>query len=408
MYQNNTIQEQRLNVYYIILLLLPPFFSCVISLFILFKVKKLKALLFFGFFYIICLTYMYPTYDMMLRFWNIHYADFTSIMEGDPLSYLASCFSKYLDAYYFFFIYCIAVIILYYKAISFNQNNISLFIIVLCIFGLTLTNLMNLTYFTFSTVFTLYYMEKYKSKYVLYIPLIFMAYLLHPGILLVFLPSIVLYFLLKNAKYKLAILYIIVYFVFLRILFQSTLAINSNILFLTNIADSFNNYTSEDSVWGKNIRNLGLRGDIFDIIQYVISVLILYLVIKNIRKINTYISTSFFIIALVTVVNVYGFYTFSERMRIVAIISSLIIVSLLYIKNLLPNIIRKTLVILIILQFLISNILFVQPRNELFINEHTSYDISIRVAYIPSILLVTNINNFSFSDSYLFNNTNKN
>lgn len=194
----------------------------------------------------------------------------------------------------------------------------------------------------------------------------------------------------------------------MRILFQSTLAINSNILFLTNIADSFNNYTSEDSVWGKNIRNLGLRGDIFDIIQYVIFVLILYLVIKNIRKINTYISTSFFIIALVTVVNVYGFYTFSERMRIVAIISSLIIVSLLYIKNLLPNIIRKTLVILIILQFLISNILFVQPRNELFINEHTSYDISIRVAYIPSILLVTNINNFSFSDSYLFNNTNKN
>ncbi len=405
MYRNNITQEQRLNGYYIILLLLPPLFSCVISLYILFKIRKLKALLFFGFFYTICLTYMYPTYDMMLRYWRIHNTDFISIFEGDPLSHLAFYFNNYFDAYYFLFIYLVVIIILFYKAISFNRNNLSIFIIIICIFGLTWNNFMNLTYFTFATVFSLYFMEKYKSKYIIYIPLIFIAYLLHPGILMILLPSILLHYFLKNAKYKLAILYIIVYFVFLRIIFGSTLAINSNNLFMTNIVDAFNNYTSENSVWGKNIRDLGLKGNIFDLIQYVSFVIIFYCSIKNISKINTYISTSFFIIALVTIVNVYSFYTFSERIRIVAVISSLIIVSLLYVNKLLSNIIRHSLIILTILQFLISNLLFINPRDELFINEHTSYDISIRTAYIPTFLLVTNIHTFSFSDSYLLNNS---
>lgn len=406
MYRNNIIQEQRLNVYYIILLLLPPLFSCIISLYILFKVRKLKTLLFFGFFYTLCLTYIYPTYDTMLRYWRIHSIHFISIMDDDPLSYLASIFSEYLDAYYFFFIYWIATIILFYKAISFNRNNIPLYVIIISIFGLTWNNFMNLTYFTFATVFSLYFMEKYKEKYVLYIPFIFIAYLLHPGVLMVFLPSILLHYLLKNEKYKLAILYVVVCFVFLRMLFGSMLAINSNNLFVSNMVDSFNSYTSEDSVWGKNIINLGLKGSIFDLIQYILFVIILYYVIKNIRKINTYISTSFFIIALVAIVNVYGFYTFSERMRIIAIISSLIIVSLLYMNKLLHNIIiRRALIILIILQFFISNILFIHPNRDLFIREYTSYDISIRVAYIPSFLLVTNIHTFSFSDSYLYNNS---
>lgn len=399
------IQEASLNRYYIILLLLPPLASSVISLYMLFKTKKLKALLFFGFFYTISLTYIYPTYDTMLKYWSIHKMDFISILYGDPLSNLAYFFNDYIDVYYFLFIYWLIIIVLFYKSLSFNSKYIPTFIIILCIMGLTWTNFMNLTYFTFATIFSLYYMEKYKSRYFLYIPLLFIAYLLHPGILLVFLPSILLYYLLKKERYKMVILYLAAYSIFLSILFGSVIDIKTNNLFILSITDAFNAYTSEDSVWGKNIRDLGLKGDVFDIIQASLFIIILFYVIKNIRKIKDYIATSFFIIALVSLINVLGFYTFSERIRIVAIFSALIITSLLYIKKLLSEKIQLVLIGLIIIQFIMSNLLFVQPRQDLFMNEYTSYDISARVAYIPSCLLVMDIHDFAFSDVYLFKNS---
>lgn len=404
MTQNN-IKEASLNRYYILLLLLPPLVSSVISFYMLVKTKRLRALLFFGFFYTITLTYIYPTYDTMLRYWRIHKMDFISFLDGDPLSNWAYLFNDYIDVYYFFFIYWLIIIVLFYKSLSFNSKYIPTFIIFLCIVGLTWQYVMNLTYFTFATIFSLYYMEKYKSKYTLYIPILFIAYLLHPGILLVFLPSILLYYLLKMERYKIAILYLVLYSIFLNILFGSTIDINTNNLFILSITDSFNNYTSVDTIWGKNIRDLGLKGNVFDIIQASLFIIILFYVIKNIHKIKDYVATSFFLIALVTLINILDFYTFSERTRIVATFSALIITSLLYRENLLSERIRLILKGLIIMQFIMSNLLFVQPRQDLFINEYTSYDISVRAAYIPSCLLVMDIHDFAFSDAYLLKNS---
>ena len=351
---------------------------------------------------------MYPTYDTMLKFWAVYFYNNESFFDGDPLSNLAHIFNGYLDTFYFLFAYWIAIIVLFYKAVCLNSKYIPTFVIMMCLVGLTWTNFMNLTYFTFATVFSLFFMEKYKSKYIMYIPVIFVAYLMHPGILLVLLPSIPLYYLFIREKYKIVIFYLVAYYVFLNILFGHGIELSSSNLIVANLIDSFNAYTSEDSIWGKNVRYLGLKGDAFDFLQTVLFLLVLYYTVKNIEKIKGYVSVSFFLIALVTLVNVLDFYTFSERVRIVITLSSLVVVSILYFNNLLPQRVRFALASLTALQFVFSNILFVQPRHDLFSNAYTSYDISVRAAYVPSLFLVTGIHTFGFSDSYLLKNSKNN
>lgn len=404
---NENYSRGLINKSYLLFLLLPPLFSCIISLYFALKTKTKKAIFFFFIFYITCLAYAYPNYDTMLRFWSIHYNEATSFIEGDPLNNLISYFNNYIDSYYFFYIYWIFTIIFFYKLITISPNKLSTIIIIICIFGITLTNLMNLTYFTLSTTFALYFLEKYKLHFTKYLLIICVAYLLHPGILMILIPTIPLHILLKKELYKLSFLYLILLFVILHIIFNATainINHNDNIL-VSNVTKGFEIYTNTDSVWGGLSRDFGLKGILWKIEQYTLFIITLFFIVKNLNKINTCTSTAFFLTALITLINVHKFYTFTERTSIVLTLSAYSIYTLLYLKNLLSKKINLLISTLIVAQFITSALLFVQPRKHLFKDITSSYNISTRIGYIPTILLITDIHDLGFNDSYLYRNS---
>lgn len=395
----------EINRLYILLLFLPPFWSCIITLYMLFKNPQKQTLFLFMLFYIICLTYTYPNYDTILRYWTIHLNKVDSIFEDDPLSNIARIFSDSIDAYYFFFLYWILTIYCFYKLITLHQNRISIYIIIISLFGLTWTNLMSLTYFTFSTTTSLYLYEKYKNKYILYIIVLFIAYFLHPGILLVLIPTMGLHILLFNNKYKLAILYLIAYYLITFTLFNGYSINTFDHPFLTSFTQGFNNYTSDDNIWGSLKKDFGIRGFIWDLEQYTFFFIILFFIKKHFKAIKEYTATSFYIISIITLINVINFYTFTERIRIVCTLSGFILCILLYRKKMLTKKMKILTMILAILQFISATTLFVQPRNDLFKNPYNSYDISTQIVYIPSFLLVIDIHDFGFNDQYLYKNS---
>ena len=386
---------------YLLLALCPLSFSLPLSLSNFLKVRTKKNLYLWGIFYIIALSLIYPNYDTMLRFWNVQNHSTSSFFEGDPLTNLIRLFSPIIDCYYFFILYWILTLFLFYESII-KKERLNLFISCLVFFGLSLTNLMNLNYFTFATCFSLYSFEKYKERYFYLILVIIISYLLHPGILMVLMPSVCLYFLFKREMFIYAIFYCILFYIFCHILFHGyELNVPTDFVFLTDLTKSFDNYTNLDNVWGGLGMSIGIKHKLWNLCLWIIFIITGYYAFRNYRRIFKNVCFSYFIISIILLLNVIHLYTMSERIKIVAIISACSLLALLDKDERLSSLIKSVVSIVLIGQFFLSAIAFPHPRADLFKEPFSSYEVTSNGIIVPSFLLVFDVHHFGFNDEYL-------
>lgn len=391
-------------------LLLPPVISIFISLNELVKNRGKIALYRFLICLVTIIAYWYVAYDTILKFWNVNsmkYYSNTNLLEGDPLSNIAYLCNPFIDYYYFMFLYWLLSGYFFYTAIySQYQNKLSIVGIILMIFGLNLTNMANLTYFTLSCTCSIYMSDRIDNNIKNIILAIILIYLFHPGMLLCFLPSIPLFYLWKIGFLKLSLAYLVLYDCFSHLFFNSGLSsfllLGDNDIVNEHI-QAYENYTG-DGKWGIEGLQYGIRGQIWFFLLYTTLGVGLFLVYKYFMLLRTKFVTAIFIIATITLINSRHLYTFSERMGIAALLSCIVIISVLDSQQILKVRMNKLVVSLVIISYLSSLIMFVQPRKDMFINYEKGYDVSLRSCIVPTALCIFDLHHIGYSDSYLLQN----
>lgn len=390
-------------------LILPPIFSLLFSLNDFIKNRGKASLYRFLFCSVAIISYWYVSYDTILKFWGIHAMSFFSRsnwLEGDPLSNIAGLCSPLLDYYYFMFIYWLLSGYFFYTSIySHYQNKLSVVGVLLIIFGLNLTNWANLTYFTLSCTFAIFIGERIKNHLILVLPAIFIVYLLHPGMLLCFAPSILLFYLWEKGALKLSFLYLLAY------AYASYLFFNTEIsLYFLGDSDiasehirAYEGYTG-DGKWGSEGLEYGIRGVIWYYSLYLILAIGLFFIYKHFTLLRSKFVSAIFVIAVITLYNSHRFYTFSERMGIVALLSCIVVFSILDSQNMLNQRMKKIIVPLVVVSFFSSVFMFVQPRRDMFINNEDGYEVSFRSFVVPTALCIFDLHHIGYSDSYLLQN----
>lgn len=386
-------------------LLLPPVFGYIVSIHYLFKQKTTNWLYQYGFLFCLLGAYCYPTYDTCGRLIDIE-REFKSMFDGDVITNIIRLLNDFIDSYYCFFALWLICFFLFCKAIKRNTNEkkaISITTIIACIFGINICNLFSLTYFTFAAVFCLYAFEKYNSKFLIYIPLFFIAYCIHPGVFLILPFAIILNELLKRDLKIIAILYVAVYYVFTKLVLSGAIPALLELLDannLSNISNSYLAYTSENSQWGANMIDYGIKGDIWYLLNWTFFAIISILLLKNINKIKNHFATSVFVIGVVCLINVWGFQTFTERITIFTFLAGLITAATLSVHKLINRKLTYAIYGVVTTLFFLTFLVYPQPNNHLFKNVMKGEEVSLRTTYTPSIALAIGINPLGYDDDF--------
>ena len=386
-------------------LLFPPFFGYIVSVHYLFKQKTTNWLYQYGFLFCLLGAYCYPTYDTCGRCVEVG-TKRDSIFDGDFLTNIITHFNGFIDSYYFFLLIWLICFVLFCKVITRSTNEvkkISMTTIIACIFGINMCNLFSLTYYTFAAVFSLYAFEKYSGKYLAYIPLLFIAYCLHPAILLILPFAIILHELLKRNHKIVAVIYVLTYYIILKMAMSGSMLMFLDILDsfnLNNISKAFLAYTSEDSQWGANMIDYGVKGNLWYFINFSFFAIILILALKNIDKIKNRFATSLFIIGAVCALNVWGFQTFTERTVISTFLAGVVVATTLSVHKLINRKLTYAIYGIVTTLFFLTFLVYPQPNNHLFKNVMKGENVSLRTTYTPSIALTIGINPLGYDDDF--------
>lgn len=406
-YSNRKIEAIKL---FLFLLLLPPIFSLILSTVKLFEKRGSRNVLIFSFsfFYSLFLTYLTPHYDTIQRFWDFSGQNDQISLDFDPLSILASFLIHNLpiQSFHLFFLFYFAIILL--NARSFLENNIlSNFSILIAITIIYFRNIGDITYYTLAVSVCLYFASKNVIQIWKLVILILVVYLIHPGLLLILLPGIVLFYLLKRKYYKLSIIYLIIFFVITYRVFTITEPIGgvSN-EFINQFISLFNSYVTSEGQWGRrtNLSNLseGLRLNIFTSIVKILMLLVCYALFRFRKQIENMFVLSIYIISLILYFTANGLYTINERVIVTNVIlgAYLLVPILEQYKN---QALKKNYSVLVVVIFFFSLNIYNPPREVIFYDTNSSYEITTRAFYVPSFVLIF-YDNMGYSDEYLRKN----
>jgi hypothetical protein len=395
---------------FLFLLLLPPIFSLILSTVKLFEKRgSTNVLIFsFSFFYALFLTYLTPHYDTIQRFWDFSGQNDQISLDFDPLSILASFLIHNLSiqSFHLFFLFYFTIILL--NARSFLENKIlSSFSILIAITIIYFRNIGDITYYTLAVSICLYFASKNVIQIWRLVILILVVYLIHPGLLLILLPAIVLFYLLKRKYYKLSIIYLIIFFVLTYRVFTITEPIGgvSN-EFINQFISLFNSYVASDGQWGRrtNLSNLseGLRLNIFTSIVKILMLFVCYTLFRFRKQIENMFVLSIYIISLILYFTANGLYTINERVIVTNVIlgAYLLVPILEQYKN---QALKKTYGVLVVVIFFFSLNIYNPPRDVIFYDTNSSYEITTRAFYVPSFALIF-YDNMGYSDEYLRKN----
>lgn len=400
--------NNRSNAYLLkTLFLLSPLFGFIFSIRNAFVERSKQSLYHYVVMLSIFIAFFYPTYDSLLKMQGIRFDNWEHVefLSGDPLSNIAIAFNSYVDSVYFVVLYIFLVYFFFYKSIVLNFDNekLPLSVVVVTLCGIPLRHGADITYSTLATVLALYLSIKYNSKYIYYIPILFICYCCHPFIMLVLPPAMISNWLFNHTKYVCGFVFFAIYGILTYSLFNGfDFSFDLTGLIFEENVRSFTAYTSSDSIWGSAGRVLGLKYAlfVFFICMQVGCMLIISLKNKNLFK---EMSFSFMSLCAILLYNCFDFYTFRERSLVALSISAVVLFSKAVSVNAIVGQMKKFFSFTVVAVFLFTFLNFPQPRNHLFLND--GWDVSlIGGCLMPSYVSVLDMHDFGYSDSYLNQN----
>lgn len=386
-------------------LLFPPVFSFIFSFIILLSRRNKICLYRFLFCTVVIIAYWYVAYDTILKFFS--YVSLKEInIDSDPLT-IVMYLLKPIDYYFIIFIYWLISGYFFYSIhASYYKKKIPITALILMICSLNFAYWANLTYFTLALNYSLYIGFKFRKKILYIILSSLLVFLFHGGAYMIMFPAILLFYLWKCNYIKLSVLYIALFFILTYMFANHKLNIDVYLDFLLTTKeqrDSYDGYVG-DTEWGTSVRDFGIRGYIYIYILYLIAAITIYYLIRYFRLVKKNFAGAFMVISIIIFYNMRNFYTISERSAIGVLLSTSIVVAFLFSRRCISKFIRILYLGLISFSFIFSAIFFVQPREDMFVNESYGYDVSVKSLCIPTFLCVLDIHHFGFSNEYLKNN----
>lgn len=392
-------------------LFLPAVWGYIDSLINLWVKKDAKSLYIYLFLYIVILAYWCPTYDTMGRFGaTLNQIEFSDFFNGDPLLKIVTFLNPIIDAYYCFAFIWFFGLLFFYKACVQAYGKESKFptiMIIVLLFGVNVTYICSLTFYTISATFSLYFFEKYSNKYLRYVPLLFISYFLHPGVLMIVPAALCLHYLYNKDYNVLAIVFVVGYYIIFHMIMNSSLPLFYDLLEVNQmdgVLNSFNNYTSDASEWGQNFRDFGIKGVLWDFMLYMFFSVVALLSVISFKRIKRDFSFACFVIGIVVLINVYGFYTMTERTTIFTYFSALITLIAITKENKVKTFVLNFVMSLVVSLYFLAFMVFPQPRKHFFKDYVDSYFVSGMTFIIPNVLTTFDLHHFGFSDAYLDEN----
>lgn len=392
-------------------LLMPAVLGYVSALKTLWIRRDRRSLNIYLFLYTIILAYWYPNYDTMGRFAKtLKQIDHTNILEGDFLMNLIALLNPIIDAYYLFALvwfcgllfFCNACITAYGR-----EDRFSSVLLIILVFGVNACYIGSLTYYTAAATFSLYIFQRYSNKYIVYLPLLYIAYLIHPGILMVVPGALCLQFLFHRNYNLMAIIFVIIYFILFNRIMNGSFSFFAEIIQDENmdaVLNGYNAYTSEDSVWGKNFQDFGKKGILWDFLLYAYYIFVAVLSFANFSLVKRHFAFACYVIGLIVLINVYGFYTMTERVTIITYLSGLLVLSKIVSTKQVLKFVNSTIIFFVLCLYFLSLLLFPQPRRHFFKDPLDSYLISSMTLVVPNIFTTIDLHHLGFSDDYLDEN----
>lgn len=384
----------------------PPFFSSLLSFYAFYNKRNKEYAILFITYTVLFISYNVFSVDNILRYNVTQLNENLSWYLGDPLTNLMRLGTQYchLECSHFFYLYSVLIYIFWYLTlrnccVKFNKP-----IVIIFIFAMILRNAFDLVYYTLSFTLLTYMMSKENfisyNKLVYIIPII---YLIHPGVLLILLPSIILvYIFYKGYKF--------IYYTYLVVLFFVTYALSyiniplTGIPFVDTLIESFSSYTGNENKWG--VRDLEISGITYIIRYYLISSLyfiIFLLTVKYRNRIHQKNILSIFQCSVLMMPGTLQLTTISERNYVILSLTSFLCLVIL-IQNKIIKFNIKIISIIAILVFIFNFFRNSPMKLSGVFKKDTYTEIQIRSYILPSIILF-DYHDFGFSDNFIKNNS---
>lgn len=313
---------------------LPPIVSVILMLCLYRYYKKTCYGVLAAIFFSLFLSYNFFSIDCCGRY-NMAMETFgeDAWYLGDPLTNLMRWGVRHsaLQCSNFFLVYLALIYIFWFLTLRqcYSRRNSNLFIF----FFLTVVwyrNSMDLMYYTLSLVFALFLVtRKDKMPPLEIVAMVVVCYLLHPGVLIILLPAIGLYYVLgfSNKTGKLWIYYLtlaVLYLLFMQLSHFTATSIGVPIV--DAMLDSFSSYTS-DQAWGSRQGDKAIAGITYTIIFYVIPLFYLLLgilLLKHLNNLRQRFVVAVFHAALLFYPSFLDFVTLTERCLVILSITSIL------------------------------------------------------------------------------------
>lgn len=384
-------------------LFLPPFISTIFSFIKFLNYRNKSTAVLFIIFFTLYLSYNFVSVDNSLRFFSAEkISDYSNWYEGDPLTYLIHLGNQiHISSSSFFYLFTLTIYLFWYYSYRNIRKDLKKWDIIILITAVILRNAIDLSYYTLSLTFLIFYVTK-KSHITIwdYIIIIIIIFLLHPGVLMVFLPSILLYYIIQNRSTALYYLYLVSLFILTANL-QNIIPI-TGISIIDNIGNAYSHYTSTDNKWG--VREDNLSGMTYFIQYYVIVslhfIIFIFTIIKR-NKIKNKFILSIFQTTIVMLPNFWNYVTITERLMVVLSLTSILCLIMLQQEYKI-----QTKYIAYICVFIFVFHTFRASRMDLngVFNKNSYQEIQQRSYYIPSILLF-NFDTWGYSNEFMNKNS---
>ena len=389
-------------------LVLPPILSMLFALYKFCATRNRVFGLIFSFFGVLFLTYNFFSIDNCSRCMDA-IASY-SVLPLDPLTSLMQLGINYLplQCSHFIFIYILLIyIFLLFTLDKVHRSNWSIPAIFIFLSIISLRNSMDLLYYSLSITFVLFFITNIKKiSLIKCLILIAITYLLHPGVLIILLPSIALCYVISrynnNLTYYLALMAIYVLFYILSHTTISAVGMPE----IDSIIASFNSYTS-NQYWGTRKGDTAIHGITYTIIYYVIPFTYFILFIYTLKY--RHIIKDKFVLAIfqVTILfypNFINFVTLTERALVVLSVTS-VLCAISLIRTNKTIITMNFLVFYCALIFLFNITKWMGPISLHNVFKPNSYEeIRLYSYYVPSLYLL-DYGTYGYSDEFLQKNT---
>lgn len=316
-------------------LVLPPFFSMIYLLYMTIRYRSEKIGMTFIFFFALFLTYNFFSIDNIGRTTTaMQMLDGEQWFAGDPLTHLMHLVinKTSLQCSHILFLYIFLTYLFWFKTfIKSTKQRLSTILVLICLTAISLRSSIDLLYYCMGVTFTLWFITSKHFNIINLTALIVSVYLIHPGVMLLLLPSIGLYYSLKLsiAKSKYLYYYISLVLVFVFAFFLSKLnsiTLTGNVV-VDALIESYSNYTG-DGGWGRRSGVKAIHGITYTVAYILIPFvygIIFYFSIKHANLIKNKKVLCLFQTAMLFYPNYINYVTLSERNLLVLSITSILV-----------------------------------------------------------------------------------